>query len=139
MLRTEVSAFGGSCRWVASAGRDHKECWVPLDRNEVVEPGEPKFGVLGFVDAPVVPEEKVREDEKLGRGGDKWRADPSSTDTTEPDGVKVPNTVGRLKAHGPRDLGEEVAEGDFCGLFCSSGGASDPSLNVRPWRPMESE
>ena len=140
LIRTEVSAFGGEWRWVAFGGRDHKECCGPLDREEDTELGEPIFGVLKFVDAPVVPEEKVREDEKLGRGGDKWSADPSSMETSEAAGVKVPNTLGRLKDHGPRDLGEEVAEGDDCeGLFCGSGGTSDPSLNVRPWRPMESE
>jgi hypothetical protein len=111
-----------------------------LDREEDTELGEPIFGVLKFVDAPVVPEEKVREDEKLGRGGDKWSADPSSMETSEAAGVKVPNTPGRLKDHGPRDPGEEVAESDdFEGLFCGSGGTSDPLLNVRPWRPMESE
>jgi hypothetical protein len=75
--------------------------------------------VIGSFDAPVVPDEKVREDEKLGRGGDKWSADPSSMETSEPGELNVPNTLGRLKAHGPRDLGEEVAEGDFCGLSCS--------------------
>jgi hypothetical protein len=42
-----------------------------LDREEDTELGEPIFGVLKLVDAPVVPEEIVREDEKLGRGGDK--------------------------------------------------------------------
>jgi hypothetical protein len=73
------------------------------------------FGVAGSVDAPVVPEEKVREDEKLGRGGDKWSADPSSTDTSEPAGVKVPNTVGRLNA---QDLGEDRVDGNSFGLSC---------------------
>jgi hypothetical protein len=87
----------------------------------------------------VVPEEKVREDEKLGRGGDKWSADPSSMETSEPGGVKVPNTLGRLNAHGPQDLGEDVVDDGSFGSFCGRGGASDPSLNVRPWRPMESE
>jgi hypothetical protein len=90
-----------------------------LDREEDAGLGEPIFGVTGSIDAPVVPEEKVREDEKLGRGGDKWSADPSSMDKSEPGELNVPNTLGRLKAHGPRDLGEEVAEGDFCGLSCS--------------------
>lgn len=71
LMRTEVSAFGRSCWWVASGGRDHKECCGALDREEDTELGEPIFGVLKLVDAPVVPEEIVREDEKLGRGGDK--------------------------------------------------------------------
>jgi hypothetical protein len=54
-------------------------------------------------------------------------------ETSDAAGVKVPKTVGRLKDHGPRDLGDDVAEGDdFEGLFCGSGGTSDPSLNVRP-------
>jgi hypothetical protein len=90
-----------------------------LDREEDAELGEPICGVTGSVDAPVVPEEKVSDDEKLGRGGDKWSADPSSMDKSEPGELNVPNTLGRLKAHGPRDLGEEVAEGDFCELSCS--------------------
>ena len=77
----------------------------------------------------------MREDEKLGRGGDKWSADPSSTETSEPEGVNAPNTPGRLNVH----LGEEVVDGVFCGLLRSWGGARDPSLNVRPWRPMERE
>jgi hypothetical protein len=81
----------------------------------------------------------VREDEKLGRGGDKWSADPSSMDTSDPWGVKVPSTLGRLNAHGPQDLGEEAGDGGSFGLLCSRGGAGDPSLNVRPWRPMERE
>jgi hypothetical protein len=97
------------------------------------------FGVHGSVDAPVVPDEKVREDEKLGRGGDKWSADPSSMDTSEPWGVKVPNTLGRLNDHGPHDLGEAAGDGGSFGLLCSRGGLGDPSLNVRPWRPMERE
>lgn len=73
----------------------------------------------GSVDAPVVPDEKVREDEKLGRGGDKWSADPSSIETSEPGGVNAPNTLGRLNPHGPMDLGEEVVDGFFCGVVCS--------------------
>lgn len=63
----------------------------------------------------MVPEEKVREDEKLGRGGDKWSADPSSTEPSEPGGVNAPNTPGRLSVH----LGEEVVDGVFCGLLRS--------------------
>jgi len=90
-----------------------------LRREEVGYIGEAIFGVDMFVDAPVVPEEKVREDEKLGRGGDKWSADPSSTETSEPGGVNAPNTLGRLSAHGPKDLGEEVVGGVFCGVLCS--------------------
>lgn len=61
----------------------------------------------------------MREDEKLGRGGDKWSADPSSIETSEPAGVKAPNTLGRLNAHGPKDLGEEAGGGVFGGLLCS--------------------
>lgn len=57
----------------------------------------------------------MREDEKLGRGGDKWSADPSSTETSEPGGVNAPNTLGRLNVH----LGEEVVDGFFGGLLCS--------------------
>jgi hypothetical protein len=60
----------------------------------------------------------VREDEKLGRGGDKWSADPSSTETSDPAGVNAPNTLGRLNAHGPQDLGEEAGDGVFGGLLC---------------------
>jgi len=95
----DVTTFGGSWRWVASGGKDHRECWGSFRREEAAELGVPRFGVLGSVDAPVVPEEKVRVDEKLGRGGDKWDADPSSADASED--VKVPNTLGRLKAHEP--------------------------------------
>jgi hypothetical protein len=57
----------------------------------------------------------VREDEKLGRGGDKWSADPSSTETSEPGGVNAPNTLGRLNVH----LGEEAVDAVFGGLLCS--------------------
>jgi hypothetical protein len=100
LTSTEFSAFGGSWRWEASGGRDQRERWRGLDRKEDGELGVTRFGVHGPVDAPVVPEEKVRVDEKLGRGGDNWNADPSSADASEPGGVKAPKTEGRLKAHG---------------------------------------
>ena len=118
LVRTEVSEFGGSWRWEALGGRDHKECWGTIEREEDAELGDPIFDVHGSVDAPVVPEEKVSDDEKLGRGGDKWSADPWSTETSDPGDVKVPSTLGRLKAH-PRDLGEEEVDGDFVGVLCS--------------------
>ena len=69
---------------------------------EDAELGDPRVGVQGSIDTPVVPEEKVRVDEKLGRGGDKWDADPSSADTSE--GVNAPKTLGRLKPHEPYAL-----------------------------------
>jgi hypothetical protein len=72
-----------------------------LDRKEDEDLGVPIFGVHGSVDAPVVPEEKERVDEKLGRGGDNWNADPSSADASELGDVKAPKTLGRLKAHEP--------------------------------------
>jgi hypothetical protein len=101
LVSTEDSALGGSWRWEASEGRDQRECWWLLDREEDEELGVPIFGVYGSVDAPVVPEEKVRVDEKLGRGGDNWNADPESADSSEAGGVKAPKTLGRLKAHEP--------------------------------------
>ncbi len=116
-------------------GNDHSECWGPLVREEDAELGDPKFGVHGSVDTPVVPEEKVRVDEKLGRGGDKWDADPSSADASE--GVKVPNTLGRLNAHEPYELEEWPAGGVSLVSYCSCVGAREPSLTARPWRPME--
>lgn len=116
---TEVSVLGGSWRWEASGGRDHNERCRALEREEDAELGEPRLGVYGSVEAPVVPEEKVREDEKLGRGGDKWSADPSSMDTSEPWGVKVPSTLGRLKVHGSRGVGEEVTDDEPFGLCCN--------------------
>lgn len=61
----------------------------------------------------------MREDEKLGRGGDKWSADPSSTETSEPGEVNAPNTLERLNPHGLKDLGEGAVDGAFCGLLCS--------------------
>jgi hypothetical protein len=129
---TGVSAFGESWRWEAPGGKDHKEGWGPLDRKEDEELGLPICGVHGSVDTPVVPEEKVRVDEKLGRGGDNWNADPSSADASEPGGVKAPNMLGRLKAHGPWDFGEEAGSGVFRGLCSGCGGAREASV-VRPW------
>jgi hypothetical protein len=94
---TGVSAFGRSWRCEASGGNDQREWCGAFCLEEDAELGEPRFGVHGSVDTPVVPEEKVRVDEKLGRGGDKWDADPSSADPSE--GVKAPKTLGRLNAH----------------------------------------
>lgn len=104
---------------------------------EDAELGDPRFGVYGSVDTPVVPEEKVRVDEKLGRGGDKWDADPSSADTSE--GVNAPKKVGRLKAHEPYELEEWPAGVVSLKSYCSCVGAREASLTARPWRPMENE
>ena len=102
---------------------------------EDAELGDPRFGVDGSVDTPVVPEEKVRVDEKLGRGGDKWDADPSSADTSE--GVNAPKIPGRLKAHEPYALEEWPAGVVSMESYCGCVGATEPSLTARPWRPME--